>query len=92
MESQYLQLGVSGLVLFILFVIVKWFIATITKQSDQMFKMVSDFNTTVNNHMVHETEAFNSLSKIVNLHIAVLEKAAKVLANVNRKKRTKKPC
>ncbi|MBZ5529714.1 MAG: hypothetical protein LAN71_17695 [Acidobacteriia bacterium] len=65
MSEQITQLGISGITLAILFFIVRWFIQTINRKDAQISTMVDSFNTTINNHMAHETKAFNNLAKVI---------------------------
>ena len=70
--EQFINYGLAGATLFILFFIVKYFVAAMTKKDDtlaQQFKamteMSEDFNKTISNHMAHEQKAFDELTKAI---------------------------
>lgn len=54
--NDYSQLGIAGLTLGILFFIVRWFVATISKKDKQILDITKDFTIVIENHIVHETE------------------------------------
>jgi hypothetical protein len=77
--QDFTQLGFGLSALLIIFVVVKYFIAAITRKDEQIIKLVADFNTTISNHLTTETRAFNGLSKMVHLQTKMLQEAASTL-------------
>lgn len=63
--QELTQLGVGVATLGILLIVVRYFIAALTKKDEQMIKMVDGFNTTINNHMKHETDAMKELTEAI---------------------------
>lgn len=66
------QLGMGGATLLILWFVVKYFIDTLQKKDAYIKEIVKDFNTTINNHIVHQAEqskkqtaAFKSLTRAI---------------------------
>jgi len=66
------QLGIAGALLFVLFKLgekmLKYFCNTISNKDEYIKQIVKDFNTTMNNHIDHETKAHdketNTLDKL----------------------------
>ena len=65
MTPDLTQLGFGLGSLALIWVVVQYFIKTIEKKDTQISVMVNAFNKTINNHMVHETKAFNNLAKVI---------------------------
>ena len=63
--EAWTQLGIAGLTLAILFFVVRYFVAAITAKDKQIIEMVKGFNSTVSNHMEHQTKAFTLLSRAI---------------------------
>lgn len=53
---EFIQLGVSGVAIIVIFLIVKEFLSFIHKQEN-------NFSDTINNHIKYDTEAKNKLEK-----------------------------
>ena len=75
------QVGVGAATLAILWFVVKYFITAIEKKDGQIMELIRSFNTTINNHIVHETEAakketmaLTHLTKAINALIIELKK------------------
>lgn len=73
--EQFANYGIAGITLVILFFIVKYFVAamtkkdeTIEKQFNQVVRAGEDFSKTVSNHMVHQEKAFEALVKEIKHH------------------------
>ena len=72
MSPEITQFGIAGLTLGILFFIVRYFVAALTRKDDQLLKkddqvleMTKMFNTTVNNHLDHSNQTLNKLSNAI---------------------------
>lgn len=70
--EQFINYGVAGATLFILFFIVKYFVAAMNKKDDTlaqqfrgMTEMSESFNKTIQNHVAHEQKAFEELSRAI---------------------------
>ena len=61
--SNLTQLGVSGVVLAILFFIVRWFVQHITTKDQRLYDITEKFNETVSNHIDHSTKAMEKLGE-----------------------------
>ena len=85
MNGDWTQLGIAGATLIILFFVIRYFISAMTKKDDQIIKMITDFNTTVSNHMDHQTDAFNALSNAIALLTQEIYKSRNGIKNKKRK-------
>jgi len=54
--QTFSQLGMGMATLLILWFVVKYFIEALTKKDNYIKEIVKDFNITINNHIIHETE------------------------------------
>lgn len=59
MEKVLVDYGISGAILCILLIIVKWFTKFIEEQNKQTMSLIE-------NHLKHNTEALNELKKSIN--------------------------
>lgn len=55
--ATFSQLGIGLATLFILWLVVRYFIEAIGKKDEYIQKIVMEFNTTINNHIDHATQA-----------------------------------
>lgn len=70
--NEWTQIGVSGATLFILFFIVKYFVAAMNKKDDtiqtftnKFYELAEKFNVTITNHIEHERSAMENLTKSI---------------------------
>lgn len=61
--ATFSQLGIGLATLVILWIVVRYFIEALTKKDAYIEKLVETFNTTVNNHIDHATEAQTKQSR-----------------------------
>jgi len=66
------QFGGFGVIAILYVLLVRWVMKNYDCMKDQHFKAVmgfietaNDFNQVVQNHMIHETEAFQELTKVI---------------------------
>lgn len=66
--NDFTQLGIAGLTLAILFFVVRYFVAAMTKKDDYIQKITTDFTLVINNHIDHNTRSLtkfgNSIDKL----------------------------
>lgn len=81
MTPEITQFGIAGLTLAILFFIVRYFVAALTKKDDQILKkddqileMTKMFNTTVNNHMSYSNQVLKDLTGAIQKLTTTIEK------------------
>lgn len=75
--ASFSQLGIGVATLAILWFVVKYFIEALTKKDDYISKIIEDFNAAINNHMKHETDAFNNLVKVIDKLTKRIDKTTK---------------
>lgn len=81
---QIAELGTSGIMLGILFFIVKSFVASIKEKDEFIKELTTSFNKTINNHIAHETVQREK-------ETATLERLANVIERlVDKPKRSRK--
>ena len=65
MPQEFAQFGVAGITLAILFFIVRYFVSTIREKDKEIIKLFADFKETIDNHLAHETKAFERLTEVI---------------------------
>jgi hypothetical protein len=80
--EQFTQLGIAGATLFILFLVVRFFIATIEKKDAQIQAITDKFSDTVNTHLANENIAREQEREALTRVINVLDEHTKVLGNI----------
>ncbi len=80
------QLGIGLATLAILWFVVKYFIQALEKKDTYIEKVVGDFNTTMNNHIAHETQAWESAKKSQDKTTLALGKLTKAIVQLAEKK------
>lgn len=80
--AELTNLSIAGFTLLILFFIVKYFVAAMTLKDQQIKEMTESFSKTINNHIVHEQDAYEAQTKA----LRSLTVAIKNLSNNNKKK------
>ncbi len=85
MPEQITQLGISGLTLFILFFIVRYFVKALESKDKRINEMADQFRLVMENHIQHEQTQWEKTATILDqLLIAVKE------MNGNNRKNRKK--
>jgi hypothetical protein len=75
--SLFSQLGIGLSTLVILWFVVKYFIEAMTKKDEYIIKLVEQFNTTINNHIQHQTAATEA-------NADALKELTKAIANLTK--------
>ena len=75
--EAFSQLGIGLSTLLILWFVVRYFIDTLTKKDEYIARIVSDFNTTINNHIDHSTKAQDKNSRALEQLTKALNKLLK---------------
>lgn len=65
MSQDFSQLGIGIATLVILWIVVKYFINAINKKDDYISQITHEFNKTIQNHLQHETSAFNEMTQAI---------------------------
>lgn len=79
--AAFSQLGIGVATLVILWVVVRYFIEALTKKDEYIKDVVKEFNTTVNNHLSHTTEAYRKQTAALNRLTKALGELMKELKN-----------
>lgn len=64
--ATFSQLGIGLATLVILWIVVRYFIEALTKKDAYIQEIVKSFNTTINNHIDHQTKAADKNTKALN--------------------------
>lgn len=64
--ATFSQLGIGLATLVILWIVVRYFIEALTKKDAYIQQIVKEFNTTINNHIDHQTQAADKQTKALN--------------------------
>jgi hypothetical protein len=63
--ASFSQLGIGVATLVILWIVVKYFIEALTKKDDYIQVIVQNFNTTINNHIDHQTQQSAEMTRTI---------------------------
>lgn len=80
------QLGIGLATLFILWLVVKYFIEALSKKDAYIEKVVDNFSTTMNNHIDHETKAWESAKVSQDKTTTALVKLTKAITSLADRK------
>lgn len=86
--ATFSQLGIGLATLVILWLVVKYFIEAITKKDAYIQQIVKEFNTTINNHIDHQTQAANETRRA----LEALTKAINRLSSEQKKRNQQTSC
>ena len=84
--SAFSQLGIGVATLVILWFVVKYFIEALTKKDVYIEKIVDNFSTTMNNHIDHETKAWEAAKSSQEKTTSALVKLTKAITRLADRK------
>lgn len=85
--SAFSQLGIGIATLAILWLVVKYFIEALSKKDDYIQKIVDNFSLTMNNHIDHETKAWESAKSSQDKTVTALTKLIKAICQLSEQKK-----
>lgn len=85
--ATFSQLGIGLATLLILWIVVRYFIEALTKKDAYIEKVVDQFNTTINNHIDHQTKAADETNEALHSLTKAVDKMSRLLVTKEKEAR-----